>query len=98
MFGTNIRIEVKMLDSKHILEIFLHPQMFGTNFGIELKMLGFLHTLEICFQPPNVWHKYQDRSENVGFYAYPRNMSTPPNFGTNFGMEFKMFLFFFYTS
>ena len=41
-------------------------------------MLGFMHILEICFQPPNVWHKYQDRIENVGFYAHPINMSPPP--------------------
>ena len=93
MFGTNIRIELKMLGFMHILEIFFHPQKFGTNFGRELKMLGFMHILEICFQPPNVWLKYQDISENVGFYAHPRNMFLPPNFRTNFGIEFKMLFF-----
>ena len=23
--------------------------------------------------PPNVWHKYQDKIENIGFYKHPRN-------------------------
>merc|ERR1711994_489896 len=55
------------------------PQMFGTNIRTEVKMLGFIHILEIFFHPPNIWHKYQDRSENVGFCTHPRNMFPPPN-------------------
>ena len=55
------------------------PQIFGANIRTEVKMLGFIHILEICFHPPNIWHKYQDRSENVGFCTHPRNMFPPPN-------------------
>ena len=78
IFCTNFGIELKMLGFKIILEICFHPQMFGTNIGRELKKK--LHILEICFHPPNIWRKYQDRSENVGFYTHPRNMFPPPKY------------------
>ena len=42
---------------------------------VRIENAVFLYILE----PPNVWHKYQDRIENVGFYAHPRSMFPSPN-------------------
>ena len=73
-FGINIRIELKMLVLSPIHEICFHPQIFGTNIRIELKMFFSSPIPEICFHPPNVWYKYEDRIESVGFHTHPRNI------------------------
>ena len=84
-----------MLGFMHILEIFFHPQKFGTNFGRELKMLGFMHILEICFQPPNVWLKYQDISENVGFFLHILEICfQPPNVWHKYRERIQNLVFF----
>ena len=62
----------------HPRNMFPAPKCLAQISGGNLKKK--LHILEICFHPPNIWHKYQDRSENVGFYTHPRNMFPPPKY------------------
>ena len=69
MFGTNIRIEVKMLDFKHILEIFLYPPMFGTNLGIESKMF-FTHPRNM-FPTPKCLAQISGENSKFCFFTHP---------------------------
>ena len=79
MFGTNLGKELKILGFfTHPGNMFPAPKCLAQISGGNLKKN--LHILEICFHPPNIWRKYQDRSENVGFYTHPRNMFQPPKY------------------
>ena len=71
--------------------------MFGMNFGKESKMLGFIHIPEVCSHPNKSLYKYQERIENVWFYAHPRNMFPTPKCLAQISGENSKFCFF-YTS
>ena len=54
-------------------------QQMQLQFTMPIFAIGFIHIPEICCNPPNVWHKYQDRIENVALYTSQKYVSNPQN-------------------